>query len=372
MNKDSSNQRIGQLTPLAAVLELIEARLNRARPQESALHAARGFTLAEDVTVAERPAHAMALRDGFAVDSAAIADAGPYSPVTLSLTARRIDVGQPMPSEADAVLPLDAVAFRGYRAEAVASVAAGEGVLPAGTDAAPSTPLRRAGEIVRPIDIAALGAAGIDRVSIRAPRVHIVWGGEARSNVIGAALANVIRLAEEAGGVVTGRSITLNQQAFEDTETAALIAIGGTGSGRRDTAIDVLARHGRVEAYGIAVSPGETAALGFAGDRPVLLMPGRLDSTLAIWLLIGRHLVAKLAGGKVEDFPAMLPLKRKIASTIGLTELISVRCADGMAEPLASGYLSLAALARSDGWIVVPAESEGFAPGTPVAVNPWP
>jgi molybdopterin biosynthesis enzyme len=43
-----------------------------------------------------------------------------------------------------------------------------------------------------------------------------------------------------------------------------------------------------------------------------------------------------------------------------------------MAEPLGSGYLSLTSLARSDGWIVVPADSEGFAAGTPVVVHPWP
>ena len=68
----------------------------------------------------------------------------------------------------------------------------------------------------------------------------------------------------------------------------------------------------------------------------------------------------------------MLPLKRKVTSTIGLTELVPVRCADGVAEPLGSGYLSFAALTRSDGWIVVPADSEGFAAGTQVAVKPWP
>jgi molybdopterin biosynthesis enzyme len=34
--------------------------------------------------------------------------------------------------------------------------------------------------------------------------------------------------------------------------------------------------------------------------------------------------------------------------------------------------LSFTALARSDGWIIVPADSEGFAAGTQVAINPWP
>ncbi|MGB7178047.1 MAG: molybdopterin-binding protein, partial [Xanthobacteraceae bacterium] len=109
----------------------------------------------------------------------------------------------------------------------------------------------------------------------------------------------------------------------------------------------------------------------------VLLMPGRLDSALAIWLLVGRHIMAKLSGSRVEDTPKMLPLKRKVTSTIGLTELVPVRyeenSADGtVADPLASGYLSFEALTGSDGWIVVPADSEGFAAGTQVAVRPWP
>jgi molybdopterin biosynthesis enzyme len=44
----------------------------------------------------------------------------------------------------------------------------------------------------------------------------------------------------------------------------------------------------------------------------------------------------------------------------------------GLADPLASKYLPLSSLARSDGWILVPAESEGYSAGTPVQVRPWP
>jgi molybdopterin biosynthesis enzyme len=300
-----------------------------------------------------------------------VADAGPYAPVPLPLTTRPIDVGEPLPSGTDAVLPFDAVTLSGYRAEAVAPVAVGEGVLLASGDATGKRPLRRAGEVARAVDIAVMRAAGIKDVTIRLPRVHVVWGGEARSPVIEAALVTIIRVTGEAGGLVTGRSITL-EPALDDPETDAVIAVGGTGSGQHDAAVHTLARLGQVEAHGIAVSPGETAAFGFAGAKPVLLVPGRLDAALAIWLLIGRYFVAKLAGGSIADWPVTLPLKRKVTSTIGLTELVPVSCAGGVAEPLASGYLSLESLARSDGWIVVPAESEGFAAGTPVAVRAWP
>jgi molybdopterin biosynthesis enzyme len=51
---------------------------------------------------------------------------------------------------------------------------------------------------------------------------------------------------------------------------------------------------------------------------------------------------------------------------------MAVRADEGMAEPLGAGYLSLTALARSNGWIVVGADSEGFAAGSEVAVHRWP
>jgi molybdopterin biosynthesis enzyme len=67
-----------------------------------------------------------------------------------------------------------------------------------------------------------------------------------------------------------------------------------------------------------------------------------------------------------------LPLARKVTSTVGLAEVVPVRRNAGQLEPLAAKYLPLSSLARSDGWILVPADSEGFAAGTPVLVRAWP
>jgi len=41
-------------------------------------------------------------------------------------------------------------------------------------------------------------------------------------------------------------------------------------------------------------------------------------------------------------------------------------------EPLATRYLPLSSLTRADGWILVPAESEGYPAGAAVNVRPWP
>ena len=95
----------------------------------------------------------------------------------------------------------------------------------------------------------------------------------------------------------------------------AIVAIGGTGSGRNDNSVQTLAREGRLAVHGIALTPGETGALGFVGVRPVLLLPGRLDAALSVWLVVGRRLLDRLAAAKSsENEPTeTLPLARKIS-----------------------------------------------------------
>jgi molybdopterin molybdotransferase len=374
MSSGSTTQRITQLTSLRAILALIETSVDPVKPRTSPVSAAFGHPLAEVVMAqSSLPAAPVALRDGFAVNAAVIADAGSYTPVPLVAPCKRIDMGGSLPDGTDAIVPFDAVNFGNGGAEAVAPIASGEGVLPAGGDANAGATWQQAGKTVRSIDVAILAAAGVAKVSTRTPFVRVVSATASRSRIIDASLGFVARAVTKAGGhLVDAREDKKSfEDALTDIESDVVIAVGGAGSGQHDTAVHTLARLGRVEAHGIAVSPGETATFGFAGGRPVLLIPGRLDAVLAIWLLIGRPLLAKLAGGAVEDVPVTLPLKRKVTSTIGLTELVPVGCGEGVAEPLGSGYLSLTSLARSDGWVVVPADSEGFAAGTPVAVHPW-
>jgi molybdopterin biosynthesis enzyme len=370
MTIETSVQRIARLTPLDDILKLVQSRVDPVAPRRAGLADALDAVLAQEVQPPQCPPRPIALRDGFAVASTDIADASPYAPLPLGLTACRIDVGGALPSGTDAVVSLDAVTLRGNRAEAIAPVAPGDGVLAIGGDAAPVTALRRAGERLRALDLAVIAAAGIAEVTVRAPRLVLARAGAARTAMLDAAQAILSRCATSAGCIV--RSASSLDQALADDQCDAVIGIGGTGSGRRDGAVQELARLGQIEAHGIAICPGQTAAFGFVGERPVLLAPGRLDAALSVWLLVGRYVAAKLAAGCVDERATTAKLRRKVTSTIGMTEIIAVSCSGGMAEPLGSGYLSLTALARSDGFIVVPAESEGFAAGAEVAVDPWP
>jgi molybdopterin biosynthesis enzyme len=247
--------------------------------------------------------------------------------------------------------------------------------LPPGADAATNVPLRRAGQRLRALDIGVLTVAGgRQNVMVRAPRVR-VFLGIMRSPPKTDAVAKFIgRAVAAAGAVVLDgplEALSFRQQVTDDNVDGAIV-VGGTGTGRSDQTVRDLAVHGQLAVHGMAISPGETAALGFVQSKPVLIVPGRFDAALAAWLLVGRYLIAGLSGESLNDAVPTLPLKRKVASAIGLTEVIPVRCAGGMAEPLGSGYLSFTALSHSDGWISVAAESEGLPAGAPVAMQPWP
>ena len=370
MATEHEPQRIARLTPLANVLARIDALVTPVASRQMDLAAAVGHTLAADVIVSPRPSTSIALRDGFAVRAESIVDATSYAPALLAPPPSRIDVGSTMPAGMDAVALLDAVVSRDGRFEATAPVVAGEGMLAQHGDTRAGQPLRGAGERLRNVDTAVLAAAGLTRVTVRAPRICLVKARAGDDAVLDAARDLIAAGVTAAGGEV--KTAADSATALTDNDADAVIVIGGTGSGRNDESVHALARAGRVEVHGVALRPGETAAFGRVGTKPVLLVPGRLDAALAVWLTLGHYLLARLSGNDEELSGTHAVLSRKIASPLGFTEIVPVRCHDGKAEPIASGYWPLSAIAQSNGWILVPADSEGYRAGAEVMLRRWP
>jgi len=359
-----SNQRIAKLTPLDGVFHKIDALAVPVKPRDCALEDARGFVLAAGVQLAAaRPASAIALRDGFAVRAEDIADSGPYAPVKAKV--QWVEAGGKMPDGMDAVIAPDAV---NESDEVTAPAGAGEGVWPAGADGEKGMTLAQAGEQLRATDIAALASFGVKTVSVRAPEILLVRAGSAKEDP---ALSLLRRMIEASGGEAkVARSL---DEACGGESADAIVVIGGSGQGKSDASVTALARKGRVEIHGFGLQPGETAALGMTGKRPVLVVPGRLDAALAAFSVAGLRLVAKLAKRTRYIAQAPVTLSRKVSSQVGIAEFVPLaRTGKDEAEPLASGTIPVSALARADGWLLVPAESEGYPAGTSVEMRLFP
>jgi molybdopterin molybdotransferase len=376
----SALQRLpSRLAPLSEVLARIDALARPVEAREVEVASATGRVLAADVPVDQSlPGAAIALRDGWAVRADAIADAGPYAPAALIPPPVFVEVGAPLPPETDAVLPSDVLTMRGGVAEVTASAVPGDGMLAAGADAAHGRILLRAGERLRVTDVALLRAAGVPRVAVRAPRLVIVTANPFIDAIDDTVTPLIARAVERDGGsahIVPGaRDGASNlEHALAETDNAdAVVIVGGSGAGRHDASVYTLAKLGTVHVHGIGLVPGDTAALGSLGTRPVLILPGRLDAALAVWLVLGRHLLVRLTGRAAAEAGTPVRLARKIASTVGIAEVILVsRCEDGI-EPIASGYFPLQALAQADGFVLVAPEREGFPPGATVAMHALP
>ena len=124
-------------------------------------------------------------------------------------------------------------------------------------------------------------------------------------------------------------------------------------------------QRGEIIAHGLALQPGRTSAVGRIGKIPVVALPGAPDQALAAWWTLALPVLDRLSG-RAPRRPVSLPLLRKIASSVGIAEIVLLEKDQKGWIPLAVGELSLQTIARADAWLAVPGGSEGFAAGAAV------
>ena len=163
----------------------------------------------------------------------------------------------------------------------------------------------------------------------------------------------------------TARDAASIAGAFDAGACDLLITIGGSGVGRTDATVAALAERGEVIAHGIALQPGRTTAVGRVGTTPVIALPGAPDQAFAAWWALALPVFDGLSGRRPRK-TLNLPLARKIASQVGIAEIVLLERKQDAWMTLAAGDLSLDAIARAEAWLMVSGGSEGFAAGSPV------
>jgi molybdopterin molybdotransferase len=200
---------------------------------------------------------------------------------------------------------------------------------------------------------------------VRRPRLRIVNipGGALTAELIAESARNAG--ADVIAGAAAGRDAASIAAALDAQGCDLLVAIGGSGVGRGDATVLALAKRGEVNAHGVALQPGRTSAVGRIGKTPVVVLPGAPDQAFAAWWTLALPALDRLSGRRSRKTLG-LPLARKIASGVGLAEIVLLERKDGAWVTLAAGELSLEAIARAEAWLTVPGGSEGFAAGAPV------
>jgi molybdopterin molybdotransferase len=356
------------LTPLDIALTALLHGLVPVAPVELALADALGCVAAEMPPLEANPPCDIAASDGWALRARDLVGASSYSPLPLTKPPVWVEAGDPMPEDCDCVIDSDAVDRTGPLLQVVAEATPGQGIRRSGGDIAEGSVVIAAGRRIRPLDLMIARAAGLQRLNVRRPTLRIVNVPAASGDAVTVQL--IAESAQAAGAAVISAEAATREAASIATALDAgacdmLITIGGSGVGRTDATIAALAERCEVIAHGIALQPGRTSAVGRIGKVPVLALPGAPDQALAAWWTLALPVLDRMSG-RLPRTPVTRPLKRKIASSVGIAEIVLLEEIDAGWMPLAVGDLSLATIARADAWLAVPGGSEGFAAGTAV------
>ena len=365
-----------KLTSLDAALAALLHGLKPVAPVALPLAEALGGVAADMPALDAHPSRDTAGSDGWALRARDLVGASSYSPLPLAAPPVWVEAGEALPAGCDCVVDADLLDQTGPLVQALAEAIPGQGVRRAGSEIAEASTVIAAGRRVRPLDLLIARAAGLDRLNVRRPRLRFVNIPASSGAAVTAAL--MAEQARVAGAAVVcaeapGRDAASIAKAFEEAFEEAfepggcdmLITTGGSGVGGRDAVVAGLTQRGEVIAHGIALQPGRTSAVGRIEGVPVVALPGAPDQALAAWWTIALPVLDRLSGLWPRS-RVTLPLQRKIASSVGITEIALLEQIEGRWMPLAVGDLSLDAIARADAWLAVSGGAEGFAAGTPV------
>jgi len=178
----------------------------------------------------------------------------------------------------------------------------------------------------------------------------------------GGVLAEVARLRDDVDAI---------RDALAGDGADVVLVSGGSSVGSEDHAPNLVAELGELAIHGVAMRPSSPAGAGRIGDALVFLVPGNPVSCLCAYdFFAGRAI--RLLGGRSAAWPhraRSCKVARKIVSAVGRVDYCRVRIVDGAADPLAlAGASILSSTTRADGFVIVPGESEGYAPGSEVTV----
>jgi molybdopterin molybdotransferase len=358
----------GSLTPLEVALADLLGGLEPVPAIELPLSEALGCIAAEFPSLKAYPSCNVAAADGWALNARDLTGASSYTPVPLRGRGHWVEAGDKLPDGCDCVIDLDSVDYSSSIFQVLTEAIPGQGVRRAGGHFADGFRLQ-SGSPVRPVDIVTAQVAGLKKVKVRRPKMHLINVPSIRGEI---GTAQLIQESARCAGmeVVSTKASSRDRdsisEAVGDTACDLIVTIGGSGVGRTDATMIALAQCGDVVAHGIALRPGTTSAIAKIGNVPVVALSGLTEHALAAWWTLALPALDRLSGRQPRP-ATVLPLARKLASSVGIAEIALLGRKDDSWIPLALGDLTFETIVSANAWLTVPGNSEGFAAATPVA-----
>jgi molybdopterin molybdotransferase len=379
-----------------------------------------GRVLAEKI-VADRdfPPFARSTRDGYAVRAADLAEVPARLEVVGELKAGDwpepekcsvgrghavgIMTGAPLPPGADAVVMVEHTSLAGGRLEVRRRVLAGENFVPTGAEAQAGQVLLESGRRLDHTGVAIAAAVGKSSMNVfRKPRVAVLSTGDelveidavpARAEIRNSNSYSLAAQVQSAGGeavrmpVVPDERRQLRAAIEEGLNCDLLLLAGGVSMGKYDLVEQVFSEL-KAEFYftGAEIQPGRPVVFGSCGagilargstrsgspaphKKYFFGLPGNPVSTMITFELFARPMMEALAGQSSRPLVFLRArLKSEIKTKTGLKRFLPAVISgefENAEVELArwQGSGDIAALARTNCYVVIPADREQIAAG---------
>lgn len=390
-----------KIIPLAEALSIVNASIRPLGSERIRLEDTLGRVLAEDVVAdMDMPPFDKSIVDGYACRRADLE--GPLR-VLESIAAgyvptkpigpgecSKIMTGAMIPDGADCVFMVEKSAPLGDDHVRFVGERTGENVTKRAGDMREGDVLQHRGAMVRPQDVAVLGAMGYAEVEVaQRPRVAVIGTGDELVEPQETPKAGQIRnsnsyqlcaQSESAGcparyfGIARDTEESLLNvvgEALDDCDV--LLLSGGVSMGDFDLVPGVLKTKGFVTKFEkIAVKPGKPAVFGVSETQYCFGLPGNPVSGFVVFELLVRPLLTGMMGHEYTPKNVFMPLAKPIRRKgLDREAWLPVRFTeDGKVEALPyGGSAQINALCPADGLVVVPVDVEELPAGQFVHVR---
>jgi len=358
-----------------------------------------GRVLAEDIVAdTALPEHDCSQFDGFAVRAEDTHGASTDTPVVLRVRGEirlgrgvscklcqgetyKVPTGGLLPKGADAVVMEEQIAQSGNSIQIYDPLRVGDNVTPKGRDVRRGKRILLRGRTLRAQDEGLLAALGVKAVQVvRRPVVPIISSGnelvgDIKEKRYGKVLQShshtIARLVARLGGTPVDMGIApddvsaIREKILEGLRIGdLLITIGGCSVGDRDYVPDAInqARNSKVIVHGIRRRPGRVSGVGVVGGKPIVMLPGHIQSTFVGFYTFAIPLI-HIMSGVSEESPLSI-IKARMSEEVvfnGSGEFERVvlvgferKSGGWVARPIMGDSSLLRTLVEADGFVIAP------------------
>lgn len=303
-----------------------------------------------------------------------------------------VDTGDPIPKEFDCVIMIeDIIKVDDMHVKIIQSAVPWQNIRPLGEDIVENQLIVPSKHKIRPVDIGALIAGGINQVEVfKKPTVGIIpTGTEIVEPGTELKVGDIIDFnsrtfsaqVSDWGGIPKRYNIVKDDYAIikqtvlkANEENDVVLINAGSSAGREDFTSSVISEVGDLVIHGVAIKPGKPVMMGVIKGKPIIGIPGYPVSAYFVMEEIVKPIIYSYQGLETETKKLIeATLTRRCMSSLKYHEFVRVKLGfigdKYVATPLTRGAGATTSLVNADGILEINQTIEGIEAGTAVKIS---